>query len=324
MPHSSGGGSHSSGSHSGGGSSSSSSSSGGSSIRYHTSSTYFPGARRYVRYKKGQPEYIYSDDIHLNEKPSPLRFLLLIIYVPFIIAVISMFLGSINIPHQITEKYPNPVTIEDNLDVFNENTALADALYQFYKTTGIPVTIITENNDWMEHYDALDVYAYDLYVDRYIDEDHWVIVYTTDFDETFEDWHFEGMQGYNTDSILTTSVTDKFNVNLTRYLMNSGYSKAEAFTQAFKDITPGIMTVAINKSQLGFALVFCVFVTVHMTMMIRGLSNRKYKNYVKCPDDNIADPHEREARCEYCGGIYYIGTVTSCPHCGAPLSHNIS
>ena len=63
MPHSSGGGSHGGGSHhfSSSHSSSHRSSSGGGSSRIRTSRTYFPGARRFVYYRNGVPNYVYSD-----------------------------------------------------------------------------------------------------------------------------------------------------------------------------------------------------------------------------------------------------------------------
>lgn len=75
MPHSSGGGSHGGGSHHSSSSHSSShrSSSGGGSSRIRTSHTYFPGARRFVYYRNGVPNYVYSDT-DLSKGPSKLRF----------------------------------------------------------------------------------------------------------------------------------------------------------------------------------------------------------------------------------------------------------
>ena len=80
MPHSSGGGSHSGGSH--GGSHHSSHSHGGSGrSSRHVRSTYFPDARRYVYYDHHRPVYVYAD-YDITEKRSPLRFLMLLFYLP--------------------------------------------------------------------------------------------------------------------------------------------------------------------------------------------------------------------------------------------------
>lgn len=99
MPHSSGGGSHGGGSHHSSSSHSSShrSSSGGSSSRIRTSRTYFPGARRFVYYRNGVPNYVYSDT-DLSKGPSKLRFLMLIFYVPFVLAAFLMISTSFGIP----------------------------------------------------------------------------------------------------------------------------------------------------------------------------------------------------------------------------------
>lgn len=99
MPHSSGGGSHSGGSHSGSGFSSSSSSSGGSSAK-HIKHTSFPGARRYVYYENYRPVYVYAD-YDITEKRSPLRFLMLLFYLPFILFTFSMFAEAYHHPHKL-------------------------------------------------------------------------------------------------------------------------------------------------------------------------------------------------------------------------------
>ena len=318
MPHSSGGGSHS-----GGSSHSSSSHSGGSSgggSSYSTRSSYFPGAHRYVCYTSGSPEYIYSDNPNLNDTGKA-RLLLLLVYIPFICGLFSLIVQSINIPKKLPAKYSESVVIEDYVGVMGNTTALKQTLYEFYNTTGIPVTLITSDNEWKYYYNSIENYAYDEYVNRYPDEDHWVLIYTTDYGDTFENWYFHGMQGYNTDPILTTKVTDKFDDNLTKYLYIKGTSVEDAFTMAFRDIIPGIMKPSVNLSQIGIAIGMGAFIGLHMFFMVFYNPNKKYKDYVKCPDDTALDdnPHAHEANCEYCGGLYYRGSVTECPHCGAPV-----
>jgi len=103
MPHSSGGGSHGGGSH--GGSHHSSHSHGGSGrSSRHVRSTYFPDARRYVYYDHHRPVYVYAD-YDITEKRSPLRFLMLLFYLPFILFTFSMFAEAYHHPHKLPQNY---------------------------------------------------------------------------------------------------------------------------------------------------------------------------------------------------------------------------
>lgn len=325
MPHSSGGGSHSGGSSGSSGGSSFGSSSSSSSSSYHTSTTYFSGAYKYVKYHDGKADCVYSENPNLNSKgPGPIKYLILLIYIPFIVSGLGIMGQSASMPRRINTYYAEPVTVKDDIDVINDEDALKETLYEFYAKTGVPVTIMTKDNEeWKPHYNALEYYAYDLYVNTYKDEDHWLIVYSSD-GSVFNDWYFEGMQGDNTDKVLTKEITGKFNANLYKYLLNRNYSVDNAFIKAFGDIYPDLMKFKINKGSLGFCIVWFGFIGGHMCLMLRGLSRKNiYEDYVKIPEGPKEQSKDSlELRCEYCNGIYYKGTVTSCPHCGAPVAES--
>lgn len=147
MPHSSGGGSHSGGSHSGSGFSGSSSSSGGSSAK-HIKHTSFPGARRYVYYENYRPVYVYAD-YDITEKRSPLRFLMLLFYLPFILFTFSMFAEAYHHPHKLPQNYDYKIVVEDKANVLGNTAELRNSLVAFYNRTGIsPAVITVENSDW--------------------------------------------------------------------------------------------------------------------------------------------------------------------------------
>ncbi len=314
MPHSSGGGSHGGGSHS---SSSSSHSSGGShsggsysTIRKY----YFPGASTYVRYDDdGNPDYIYSSSRSLNKPASKWRFIFILFYLPFFIGVFSMMKSGINIPKKIPTKYNTTIRIEDNLKVVKDEEHLRKRLIDFLDETGISVSLLTCTNDlWRYNYDSMEILAYDMYVTRFPDESHWLIVYSSDLNRNFEDWYFEGMQGNDTDSILTKRITDIFNEKLTKYLMQ-GDSIDRALEKALSDIEhSGLMKTYVNPATFLIGLAFMAFVTLHMMVMVHD-PNRKYRKYILC------SPSAKEERCDYCGSPYWPGTVSACPHCGAPI-----
>ena len=328
MPRSSGGGSHSGGSHS-----SSSHSSRRSTPRYRSSRTYFPGSYRYVRYRNNQPEYIYSNDPNMNRKSIKSLF----IYLP-LLAIVGFYLGSlVHIPHKMETVYENPVEIVDGIAVLGSTGQLEDTLSGFYAETGIPVSIVTTDNAWKAHYDAPDDFAYDLYVDRFKDEDHWLIVYTSDQGKEYDDWYFEGMQGDNTTGILSEDITDSFNESLTSYLGNrSLYSVSDAFNKAFSDLTPDVMKVHINWGEIVIATIFIIIVGYAVVSEIKGIAVGR--QYQKCSPDMGDDPNapntgtashtadraaskgnKDERRCGYCNAVVHGKSMKTCPKCGAPL-----
>ncbi len=207
MPHSSGGGSHSGGGYSSSGSSYSHSGS-SSSRSYSDNSSYssysgssgtgassyqkpntmktakFSGAKRYVYFEDSKPVYVWANyDITkpIKTRKKITKFLV------FMAFWLTGLLGSIHHPLKLfwTEEelaatdVRNPVII-DNANVLGETASLKSALSDFYKTTGICASVITaEDSKWINNYTALEHYAYDVYVNTFDDEKHWLILYST-------------------------------------------------------------------------------------------------------------------------------------------------
>lgn len=126
----------------------------------------------------------------------------------------------------------------------------------FYNRTGIsPAVITVENSDWQGYYSDLENYAYDLYVNHFADESHWLIVYSTpdgySSSDGFEDWYWEGMQGNDTDDVLTKSVTNSFNDELQKNLTaRTRYTVSSAISTSFDDLTPTVMKSKVNWTML--------------------------------------------------------------------------
>lgn len=313
MPHSSGGGSHGGGCH--GGSSHSSSGSGRNSRR--AGSRSFLGSTRYVYYEKSKPVYVYAD-YDITKKRSPLRYLILLFYVPFIFAISSMLLGAYRNPIKLKQDYNGSIVIEDKISVIEDEAKLRDSLSAFYDKTGIsPAVITVYNEDWQNNYSNLENYAYDLYVNKFADEKHWLIVYSEPVqgDGSFNNWYWEGMQGDDTDPIITEKLAGSFTNNLHKLLLaNSRYTVSEAIQEAFNKLTPTIMNSSMDLSALGMAVLVMTFICFHAYFMVGfNPKGKKYRTAMKCPTT------VKEDICEYCNGVYVIGTCISCPHCGAPV-----
>ena len=332
MPHSSGGGSHSGGSHSGGSSHSHSSrSSGGSSSGgglpsfRQTSSQPFRGSRRYLYYRDNKPYFVYTNYDVRKRDPMPIVSLILImvlILIPWFIGCIVGICFSFKKPKKLSyySKCPKLV-IEDNIGVFEDENNLEESMEAFFDKTGIVPAVITVSNDtWNENYTNLENYAYDLYVNRFHDEYHWLIVYSEATKEDgFNDWYWEGMQGNNTDPILTEELAASFTESLhTKLLQRSKYSVDDAIAKTFDEYTPQMMKTYVDKLMLIMCVILLLACVAVMLYAIKVYWPEKvpdyYKNAKLCELTAVY-----QEPCNFCGGVYIIGMHTTCPHCGAAL-----
>lgn len=168
MPHSSGGGSHSGGSHSGSGFSSSSSSSGGSSAK-HIKHTSFPGARRYVYYENYRPVYVYAD-YDIRKGTASGKFFSILGSAVSLLFGIMLLAMCYDKPQKMDTSPSYHCEIKDTAGVIDDKDKVQNAIVDFYDETGIPVEIMTVNNeDWQGGYSKLEDFAYDMYVTEFDD-----------------------------------------------------------------------------------------------------------------------------------------------------------
>ena len=74
------------------------------------------------------------------------------------------------------------------------------------------------------------------------------------------------------------------------------------------------MSTTINGGVIITSIVLLLFIFLHAFLMVGfNFKEKKYSTAKKCPNDL------QEEICEYCNGVYVVGTCTSCPHCGAPV-----
>lgn len=330
MPHSSGGGSHSGGSSGGGFSGGGSHGDGwfsSDSSSHTTYNHYVPGARTFVCYNHGRMDYVYANypvgtDAQRSKKTAiNLLKILAVVTVLFFIYTLVCVIP----PAKIRAKYDTTIVIEDSAQVLDGDTGLRNALEAFHNETGITPAIMTvRNEDWQNHFSSLDNYAYELYVNRFSDEYHWLLVYSEPVspDPDFNDWYWVGMQGDNTDKILNGSKLNTFNETLQKYLTaSSRYSVSEAFEQVFEDVTPSIRKIDDLSGIVISNLMLYAFIAVPFGGLSLGCwieykknKDKKYIEITQIPKDKI-----EEDNCEYCGGLFIRGKHLTCPHCGAVI-----
>ena len=331
MPHSSGGGSHHSGggSHHSGGSHRSSGGSGGGSKSPTISRSYSSNSRyRYVYYHNRRPRYVYSDRLITNKdygfKAIFDNLIVFLFFIPFVAIGLFVMVLAFNHPKRLDDSYYNTdIVIEDNLNALNDYGKVYDAFVDFREVTGItPALITVSNDDWREDYDSLTNYAFDLYVNHFADEKHWLIVYSTSTTASgFDDWYFEGMQGNDTDRILTEAHTEKFNKELEQNLTaRNRMTIEEAFEVTFENSLKYVMKTSVEWPLIGFGVLWLSVIGICMWIQFSGLvkiimlTRRKPEMAPMARDEQESRAYEIE--CKYCGGIYIKSDKYECPHCG--------
>ncbi|MGN0536656.1 MAG: hypothetical protein ACI4M3_01605, partial [Acutalibacteraceae bacterium] len=147
-------------------------------------------------------------------------------------------------------------------------------------------------SDWKGKYDSLENYAYSLYVNRFSDEKHFLVVYSEPKNANtleFVDWSWEGMQGDDTDNIITKANFSKFQSDLQRYLTMDEVSVEEAFTRAFSASTDYMMSVSPDYGMVFamgfFALIWNGAICVILITAIKSYINSN-RNYEEVPSDD--------------------------------------
>ena len=308
MPHSSGGGSSGGGFHSG-------SSSPGPS--YRTSSRYFPGATCYVYYGRGGHLCtVYTNNPNKPTKKSTIL-TFAIVGVMMIAGGLVAFFGGYHNPKKIPTDYSTSITIQDQTGILDESekTKLRGTFNEFFTVTGICPSVLTvDNSVWNTHYGSLNGYAYDAYLSRFKDESHWLIVYS-DAGGSRNNWAFEGMQGNDTDGILYTAVTDRFNKSLHDSL-SSNKPVGESIDASFRLIMPNIMDASYHMELpvLIFVIAWEGILTVALiSSIVQCFHNKGMQDAVKL------DGQPNIKKCPSCGNEYAQGTVIRCPKCGGML-----
>ena len=272
----------------------------------------FYGATRYVYYRHGRPHYIYSDSEPSTADPKkawlPTIILGLMLFIPAICTLVSGF----HFPRKLSTNYDTKIVIDDEGQRLSEKdkAKITETFIFFREKTGITPALTTTG--WVTSMFwpySLEDYAYSDYVTKFKDEKHWLIVYQS------KD-NFEGMQGDETDNILTKAVTKKFNYAFHDYLVKDN-TLTESLVKAFDDITPKIMDFSYSVDEdVGVPLGFWFTVTgvAFAFSVVRLVNTYRMKDAVKMPND------PKVKACPYCGCLYYSNTVTKCPKCGAAFN----
>lgn len=278
MPHSSGGG-HSGG-HFSGGHGGSFGGGRGSSNSFQCSRRHFAGAKLY-RYGRRHNRYIWCRSGSDSGVDVALNIIKSIVYFCCCVFIISLMLGSELkgmritsnglVPKKVHSKYDvTPEIFDVHCFVQEDEEALRKTMDEFYDKTGIAVRLLmiksSDRNDLLDApyttyvpKPALESYAYKKYFTYFMDETGWLIVYCVDAKDP-SSWEFHGMQGNDTDGVLSYNLTLEFNKELTAYL-DRGEPVGTAFNMALTSLKDKTMTRnTVKMKAIREALPACIFI----------------------------------------------------------------
>ena len=141
----------------------------------------------------------------------------------------------------------------------------------------------------------------------------------TENSATIEDWYWEGMQGDDTDKILTEEVTGDFTKLIQKNLTaRKYYTVGESFIAGFeKLLSMGLTDIKINYlSSIGWVTLLLL---IGLCIPVLGKESQESDAQSKSIPCGEKDEKILEDTCAFCGGAYVHGLHTSCPHCGASI-----
>jgi hypothetical protein len=235
-----------------------------------TSKKYFDKSKRFIYYRNDKPVYVYSNiDLTQKKMSRKIAIMLLILSILIICLPISILIVRSIFPKPIqgTEKYD--IVINDDVGILKNRKELTEELKKFKEATGIVPAITTINNvKVLRGYKTIENFTYSLYMQNFIDEVHWLIVYSEANNEG--EWEIAEIQGHDADSILTIKTVKKFENSLKSNLNAiSGESKTDAFLNAFKELNNIVMKPSISIEYLVLLIGLILFIF----FIIRGLNH---------------------------------------------------
>lgn len=288
---------------------------------------YYPGANRYVYYRSGMPQYYFSDrPFTLQEARSEKIRMFFTSLISAILAVIFGISGYNSIPQKVKTDYNTEILISDEARLLTaaEEAEMNEAFLDFQNKTGVTPAFFTINIKELKLMGGnLHDYAYKLYIDRFNDEKHWLVVYCVDNVEKV--WSWEGMIGDDCGRMITTDLENEFTKQLQRNLKSDSKTLSDSVIDAFSQIGQQARKVSGKKIPTLLFLfgggAFELFLAVKQ--FLKAAKNKPADdprlNAVECP---TAETEPQKIKCEYCGNDFVAGLHSACPHCGAPLENN--
>ncbi len=212
------------------------------------------------------------------------------------------------------------IYIQDNANVLtdNEEQEVLRLLKDIYNTSGMPVTVYTDDFSWKEHYDELSVYSEELYYRIGYDEDAMIILFTVDNNNDFYDWEYDIYCGDDTIKCLPDAAFDKLLDNFQKGMANQNL--ARALNYAWDSVMDDLAKTKVNWAEAPILLFILAFYSVFYIAILGGTKkqNDAYRYFKKNPEKLSNTPMTLYSLCPKCGAPNTTQSET-CPYCGTLL-----
>lgn len=212
------------------------------------------------------------------------------------------------------------IYIQDNANVLtdNEEQEVLGLLKDIYNTSGMPVTVYTDDFSWKEHYDELSVYSEELYYRIGYDEDSMIILFTVDNNNDFYDWEYDIYCGDDTIKCLSDAAFDKLLDNFQKGMANQNL--ARALNYAWDSVMDDLAKTKVNWAEAPILLFILAFYSVFYIAILSGTKkqNDAYRYFKKNPEKLSNTPMTLYSLCPKCGAPNTTQSET-CPYCGTLL-----
>ena len=259
----------------------------------------FPGATRYSYINsRGVMCFFYSNSVprRMSLRSNILMYGGLIIF----FLIVGVFLITAAIPKKLA---PSRITLkdsyyEDNAGIVTNADELNSSFNSFYELTGIqPYLYTIKSENYPKQYGRLDKYtledyAYDLYLDLFDDEGHFLIVFVK-YDNIDPYFGWIEMHGDNTENIINEEFFEKFQKDMQKYL---NYAKnneeamdyCNAISTSFNNSLDYALNVSNAKAEIiMYSLIFGGVIALLLYVLIASIKQALLVNgYVSYMEKN--------------------------------------
>ena len=291
----------------GGGFHSSGGSGGGQPRGPRVSNRPFSGATRYSYINsRGMMVFFYSDTT--PRKTSLKSTILLYGGLIIFFVILAAFLIFSAFPKKMSKIYINPTSsyYEDNAGIVTSPEQINHSFSSFYELTGVQPYLYTIKAEYFpKQYgditvDHLERYAYDLYLDLFNDEGHWLILFIEYDDYPYFAWI--EMHGNNTAKLINADFFEQFQIDMQRCLYSDmGYCNAIAAAinssesyvfEMSSDARSQIIMYFIIFGGLIALFLYVLIKSIQQAILMNGYVSYKEQQLGGVAEDKIQDTSE--------------------------------
>ena len=317
-----GGGSRSGGSRGGSRSRSGSGSRSGGSSGIRTSKKPFRGCYNRSYYHRGRYYPYYTSDPKFGTKKGILfsnivSILFLTLHMLFMVG--GACIALIHVGEKV-DGNPERIQIMDEIDILSpqEEDKLIDLFYDIYDKSGMPITLITDDFEWKEHYENIEPYAEELYYGISMDEAAMLILFTQADVNGFTDWEYDMYCGDDTVKCLSDATFEKlldtFQKSMAKQDLYYGLD------YSWNAIMNDLAKTSFDPS-FGYIMAFLLFLygmMYYFTLNTCIKRRNAVKYFSKNPEMLNPQPMMVYNECPNCGAPNSTMAET-CPYCGSVL-----